>query len=237
MAQVSRRQFLVAGLGMMVAGCSQTSRLVTGRRPRPLWPQIHTPPQVNGQAITLPQHVQPSAAPPMAMGPIRTIPRSRWAKSKPIGSRLRPMRSVEHITVHHEGWTPVWFDDPGSTSERLESIRTSHLRRLGAGDIGYHLVIDRAGRVWQGRDLRYQGAHVRDHNPKNVGVMVLGNFDLQRPTDAQKTILRHVLGNLMQLYRVPLKQVFTHQELNVTSCPGKVLQSQVAVMRRSGLLA
>ncbi len=146
------------------------------------------------------------------------------------------MRAVEHITIHHEGWTPVWFDDVRSTSQRIESIRVSHLRRLHAGDIGYHLVIDRAGRVWQGRDLRYQGAHVRDHNTENLGIMVLGNFDLQRPTQAQNDALRHTVSTFMRRYRVPLRQVFTHQELNVTSCPGKVLQRHVTVLRRGGLL-
>jgi len=143
---------------------------------------------------------------------------------------------VERMTVHHEGWTPVWFDDVQSTSKRLESIRRSHLKRFQAGDIGYHFVIDRAGRVWQGRDLRYQGAHVRDHNANNIGVMVLGNFDLQRPTKAQLSTLGFTLAQLMQRYRILSKHVVTHQELNVTSCPGKSLQSQVVAMRRSGQL-
>ncbi len=147
------------------------------------------------------------------------------------------MRGVNRITIHHEGWTPVWFTDARSVSQRLESIRRSHLDRLGAGDIGYHLIIDRAGRVWQGRSMGYQGAHVRDHNAHNIGVMVMGNFDLQRPSDAQHAALHQTLVGLVRQYRIPSKHVFTHQEFNVTSCPGRSLQKHTNALRRSGKLA
>ncbi len=173
---------------------------------------------------------------PIAVGSLKPIPRASWAKGKVNINRIQAMAGVSMITVHHEGWTPVTFSDAVNTAARLDSIRKSHIERMGAGDIGYHYIIDRAGRLWQGRDVRYQGAHVREHNPHNLGIMCLGNFDEQRPTDAQYATLRKTLASLMKQYKVPVKYVYTHQELNKTECPGSVLQSHMRTLRRGGIV-
>ena len=93
-----------------------------------------------------------------------------------------------------------------------------------------------AGRLWHGRDLRYQGAHVPAHNEHNIGVMVLGNFDLQQPTRAQMVTLQDTLIRLKRIYRVPVTRLYTHQELTPTRCPGSSLQPQMVDLRRSGRL-
>lgn len=236
MHEVSRRCFIFTGLSALVAGCAETARLQGSRVldrgvGHVVSSQVSRSPQVPGspsENLLRPQ--RESAA-------IMAVPRSRWAEAQPVRSRLAAMGSVRRITIHHEGWTPVWFEDTRATARRLESIRLAHLQRMKAGDIGYHMVIDRAGRVWQGRDLSYQGAHVRDHNVGNIGVMVLGNFDLQRPTDRQIVTLRDMLTKLMQRYHIRESGVHTHQELNITACPGRVLQAGVSSLRRSGLVA
>ncbi len=189
--------------------------------------------------IALPPPVAAPRRPPVRVitSPIRAIPRENWAKGSPISGRLNPMGAYRRITVHHEGWTDVWFSDQAKTAKRLESIRRSHLDRLRAGDIGYHFIIDRAGRLWEGRSLRYQGAHVRDHNANNIGVMVLGNFTRQRPTDVQMNTLGKTLKSLMKRYRVPVGRVYTHQELTPTSCPGKSLQRSMMALRSGQYLS
>jgi len=235
--QLTRRDVIAGGLGLMVAGCTQ--QLPTHiSRPRPPWPQVKPRP-TPAEAAAVYHHppLPPAPGPqaPVAADPIAWIPRSQWAKGNPIGRRLRPMGRINKITVHHEGWTAVHFNDRTSTAERLEAIRNSHLQRLSAGDIGYHVVIDRAGRRWAGRDLRSQGAHVRGHNENNAGVMVLGNFNRQKPTRQQYAALQDVLLDLMGRYQVPARGVFTHQELGPTTCPGTTLQSHMMFLRRRGL--
>jgi hypothetical protein len=43
------------------------------------------------------------------------------------------------------------------------------------GDIGYHYIVDRSGAIWQGRRIRYQGAHARGSaNNGNIGIVLLG---------------------------------------------------------------
>lgn len=238
--KLTRREVMLAGLGLALAGCAEkTSAVFTGTRPGAPWPMDGLRPTPTGARIqTTTSSSTATAEPEKPHAPIKGIkplPRLRWAKASPITSRMNPMNGIERITVHHEGWTPVHFSDVRSTAERLETIRAAHLERMTAGDIGYHYIIDRAGRIWQGRDLRYQGAHVKDQNEHNIGVMVMGNFDVQSPTRAQYATLQTLLTYLMHEYNVPRSRVFTHQELGTTHCPGTALQKHMVELRRNGL--
>ena len=257
---VSRRKFVLMGLGAVLTGCTQTGQTTRRRagsgyggthnypyplRNRPLtamprdvnYPIVMSPiPPVPHMAPPAPPASPTTSYPPSKAATLRVIPRSTWAKGPPIGRRLNPMGSFEHITIHHEGWTRVLFSDVQSTAKRLESIRKSHLDNLHAGDIGYHYVIDRAGRLWEGRSLRYQGAHVRNHNPHNIGIMVLGNFSVQHPTDVQMATLNQTLRSLIRQYRVPIQKIHTHKELMPTSCPGNSLQRSMVVLRNGRYL-
>jgi N-acetyl-anhydromuramyl-L-alanine amidase AmpD len=112
----------------------------------------------------------------------------------------------------------------------------------GHKDIAYHYVIDPAGRVWAARDIKYLGKHVRDwkgvdNRTGNVGVMLLGNFELQRPTAAQVTATQKFVMDLQKKHRVPKQKsvagvrskevgVFMHCELSPTECPGDNMKSQ-----------
>ena len=199
-------------------------------RPRPQWPSASRP-DIDVGEIIMPTHPQPVEAALNRLG--QAIPRSAWTRSGPLVSRVQPMNRIDRITIHHEGWTPVWFSDRRSTASRLEKIRRVHTKDRGWGDIGYHYVIDRGGLVWEGRNHRYQGAHVRGYNQHNIGLMVLGNFDRQSPTRSQIQALTKTLRDLMHAHGVPISRVMTHRELNPTACPGRRLQSRVQVLRRS----
>lgn len=244
---------LLAGLGLLVTGCAEKQQRQVVDRPRTNWPTQVTRPQAStislppttpspaastSTAPTLPP--APAANPSLASTPaaiaLNAMPRSSWAAKPPIVGRINPMNNVTRITCHHEGWTPVWFSDMLSTRDRLETIRASHIQRLQAGDIGYHFIIDRAGRIWEGRPLIYQGAHVRNQNENNIGIMMLGNFDKQSPTTVQLNSLERAIAYLRKQYRVPVGRVYTHQELNPTACPGRNLQPRITSMRTNGMV-
>ncbi len=129
---------------------------------------------------------------------------------------------------------PFFTLDRESVDDHKESIRQLH-RRKGWGDIGSHFAVDRAGRVWEGRPLMYQGAHVKDHNPGNIGIVVLGNFEQQTPSEAQLHAVRGHVMVLMRTYHVPSCRVQTHQEWGApTACPGTTLQLYVKKLRLRG---
>ncbi len=168
--------------------------------------------------------------------PVIVLPRTDWTTARPDLSHIAIMNGIERVTVHHtagemetDNWEP--------TADELERIREFHTGNLPTdrqwADIAYHFVVDRAGRVWQARPLAYQGAHVKGHNEHNLGIVLLGDFEVQTPSAAQLWSLAGFIGFVRQLYRVPLDQVFTHGELGETSCPGKNLQAYMMRTRKA----
>ncbi len=139
------------------------------------------------------------------------------------------------ITVHHDGMNTYTSTDYNATASRLEQIRVAH-RARDFGDIGYHYLIDPAGRVWQGRPLEWQGAHVKATNQGNLGICMLGNYQQQSPNSMQLAALDRFVASRMRAYNIRVGNVFTHQELAPTLCPGTTLQAAMVSTRRSGAL-
>lgn len=227
---MTRRQTLLAGAGLLLTGCSAA----TGRydRPDPWTARSYTERRRPAPIRSTPAPRPATPDTPTTPGGLNALSRGQWTRNGAIASKVNPMNGVTRITVHHEGSTPVYFADARTTASRIELIRRVHTRDRGWGDIGYHYIIDRGGRVWEGRSLAYQGAHVRENNEHNLGVLMLGNFDKQSPSDAQMTTLHRTLATLTGSHRVGRHRVFTHQELVQTACPGRSLQGQMAGVRR-----
>lgn len=227
----SRRHFLVMGLGLLLAGCASTSQQRVARMPGPVWvPRQPSPRPVSPPpSVPVPPVREPVVVPSLA----GVLPRSRWAAGQPVTSRMTRMTAIGSITVHHDGMSVFRATDERSTVHRLESIRIAHRVQRGWGDIGYHYVIDRSGRVWEGRPIGWQGAHVANHNEGNIGVLLLGNFDQQSPSAQQLEALNGHLTALMRIHRVPLANVATHREWETaaTVCPGATLQAHMDSVR------
>lgn len=240
--KLTRRNAILGGLGglyYVASGCQQQV-VVGGSLPGTPYPPVATGPRKPDPGYT-PNTTTSSSQQTRGAGsgkPGDPIPREKWAAGAPLVSKINPMLPVNRITIHHEGFPkPIEFTDLPSCRDHLELVRSSHVNARGWGDIGYHYIVDRAGRVWEGRSIRYQGAHVRDNNENNVGVMLLGNFDMQQPSQAQLASLAGQIKHLRQQYRVSMNRVFTHQELNPTACPGRFLQAKVNGMRSSNAFA
>jgi hypothetical protein len=74
---------------------------------------------------------------------------------------------------------------------------------------------------------------VKDQNEHNIGVLVLGNFDVQRPTPQALATLDQFLAMQMQKHRVRLGSVYTHKEIGKSDCPGTNLQQYMVQTRGS----
>jgi tetratricopeptide (TPR) repeat protein len=137
--------------------------------------------------------------------------------------------------VHHSA-----SDDKGSTARRevatvVYNMQKYHQREKGWADIGYHYLIDRVGRIWQGRDVRFQGAHAGGvSNRGNIGIAVLGNYSRRRLNSAQWHALESLIERLCSYYHIPSSQIYTHREIQrKTECPGHELQRCVQSIRTS----
>ena len=220
----TRRGFLLLGLGLL-AGCATDSAVST--LPSPAWPSAQLPPSE-------PPLIRPAAAstPTTVKVNGQILTRAAWTRGRPIYARMDRMQPIRYITVHHDAHEG-YLTAKGDVAARLESIRLYHRDVRGWGDIGYHFAIDRAGRVWEGRPISWQGAHVSDHNEGNIGVMALGNFNEQSPSAAQVAALDRHVSYLMGKYNVPLSRVRTHREWAPTICPGNSLQAHMDEVRRN----
>jgi hypothetical protein len=236
----SRRGFLAGSLmaagSLLLVGCGSGRQVVRGT-PGVLWPDerpVATPRVPLNPPST---NVTGPAAVPTAQA-TGVLPRSAWTSTGPIVRLADPMGPITRITVHHDGMPPVTLRTQAEVARRIEQIRRAHVEGRGWADIGYHYVIDPQGRVWEGRPVRLQGAHVQDNNPGNLGILVMGNFDEQTPTASARDALDGFLAEQVRRYRVPLSRVYTHQEFKRTACPGRSLQRYMLETRsRTGRLS
>lgn len=160
------------------------------------------------------------------------IRRSNWDDSRPIFRRLALATPYSRITIHHSGTEPVVATARTAVSREISGIVHAH-RNKRFGDIAYHFVVDYAGRVWEGRSLAYAGAHVMSANQGNIGILVLGNFEKQRPSTAQLGSMRNLVDILRTTCNIRRSKVFGHRDLSPSMCPGQRLYPYVATLRQT----
>ena len=77
-------------------------------------------------------------------------------------------------------------------------------KERGYAGIGYHYVIDLDGTIEYGRNVAQAGAHCLGHNLNSIGICYIGGLRDGKPedtrTDEQKTAMRVLVDNLMQVY-------------------------------------
>lgn len=143
------------------------------------------------------------------------IPRKAWGALP----RQNP-RVIEHsyrtgVVIHHS------VTATGKSREDVYAI----LRQIDAyhreekyGGIGYNACVDYAGRIYQARGLKYQGAHVVDNNARNYGICYIGDGRDRVPAAAIAG-LRKAVGICQDRAGHKLR-ILGHQELWATACPG-----------------
>ena len=164
-------------------------------------------------------------APRAAVG---IVPRTSWAKYQIKGNKT-PMGKVKKITVHHT-------DDGRALSKMsdlqfLRAMENHHRNTRKWACIGYHYIIGRDGKIYEGRPIKYQGAHASSNNPNNVGISLIGNFNSSMPAKSQIKSLESLLYKLRKQFRVSSSSVYGHTHLGHTECPGKYLKRWIEIYR------
>ncbi len=160
------------------------------------------------------------------------VPRSAWAVEPIDLSNIDPMTRIYRLTVHHSGDEDDTSDAPVDALRHFEKI---HKHTKGWACIGYHFIIDKHGRVYEGRPLIYQGAHaVGDNNIGNIGICLIGDFDREPVPAEQRASLIVTLDRLCDRYGIEKAQIFGHREFKATDCPGRYLMPIVEQYRGIG---
>ncbi len=165
----------------------------------------------------------PMAVPPKSPTKYKLIRRQEWG-ALPTKSNSDPMKAITRITVHHTHEIPGMMER--SDSEIIKAIARYHRNTLQWADIGYHYLIGRDGRVYEGRPVVYQGAHARGiNNINNLGIAVIGDFNHELPNPVQLQALEQFLDGMKSKYRVPANRIYGHYQFVNTECPGKALKA------------
>lgn len=156
--------------------------------------------------------------------------RNVWASQSPRAWLLREGGMFDRITIHHKGGRPSVSRIQNAVAAEIDGIGAGHLQRK-FGDIAYHFIVDYAGRVWEGRSLAYEGAHVSCENDHNLGVLVLGNFQEQTPSTESIEVLAPLVSALRNRFGIKRHRLYGHRDLGSSICPGEHLYPYVIALR------
>ncbi len=219
--------FLLAAL-LGAAGCAEQSLLVQSVPPPTLnAPTISAGTPAPATATPVPANPRPTYRPPVAT--VAGIPKA-WIP----GTAARPWK---WIIIHHSA-------SPSGGAVAFDKMH----KAKGWDELGYHFVIGNGtdtadGQIEVGPRWPKQkwGAHAKTPDNKfndfGIGICLVGNFDIDRPTAAQMRSLAKLVAYLMKTYRIPSDHVLGHGDTKPTDCPGHNMS--VAAVRRmaAGILA
>jgi len=182
------------------------------------------------------------------------LPRSAWgADESRIKNPPRESSRVRFAIVHHTAGSNNYTEDQAD-----DVIRAVYAYHLGKGweDIAYNFLVDRFGRVWEGRaggiDRAVIGGHAAGFNGGSFGVSTMGNFSTIEPPQVMLDALDRLLAWKLDLHhvdpfgqteeiagggssnrfasgtRVTLPTIIGHRNTNNTSCPGDLLYDHIA---------
>ncbi|MHC4380008.1 MAG: N-acetylmuramoyl-L-alanine amidase [Planctomycetota bacterium] len=163
------------------------------------------------------------------------VRRSAWGATT-MRSNWDRMTTPFRITVHHTA-EPVSSTSLAASISEVRDVQSQHMNGRGWADIGYHFLVDRDGRVFEGRPLSSQGAHAyKSNNIGNIGICLLGNMvadptrgpeyaHAQAPTAKQMEALDRLVAEVRAHYAIPAVQVWGHQNCKDTLCPGPHLDA------------
>jgi hypothetical protein len=149
------------------------------------------------------------------------IPATAWG-SVPAASPDTRTHRIDRITLHHGG---ELIDPARSTEAYLQALQAWSRREKGWADVPYHFLIDRQGRVFEGRAIDVPGDTNTAYNPTGHAlIVVLGNFEEEQPNDAQLAAVVDTMAQLVVRYQLPLDSIASHRDYSAqTACPGKNL--------------
>ncbi len=175
-----------------------------------------------------------------------TIIKRKNNKGKNLTWPLEKNKVLKKFVVHHTAETTSKTTHP---MELMRAIYYYHTITRGWGDIGYNYVIDRQGNIYEGRagGAEIVGAHAAYYNVGTIGISLMGNFQIEKPTPQQVKILTLLLADHSNRYNIPLGRstywlgkhtpnISGHRDVakkgHGTSCPGNNLHKLLPQIRK-----
>ncbi|MDG9707927.1 peptidoglycan recognition protein family protein [Streptomyces sp. DH10] len=186
----------------------------------------------------------------------RIVTRRGWGADEGLRERgFRYTKKVKAAFVHHTASGNNYRCS--QVPSLIRSIYRYHVRSMGWRDIGYNFVIDKCGKIYEGRAggvaRPVLGAHTLGFNSNSMGIAVLGSYGAKKPSSAAvravarltawklglygvnprgKTYLKSGGSNLYRKgKKVRLNVISGHRDGFKTECPGRKLYSKLGSAR------
>ena len=172
--------------------------------------------------------------------------RAQWGADE----RIRDKSSLHYGTikagfVHHT----VNANDYSANDvpALIRGIYAYHVKSRGWSDIGYNFLVDRFGRIWEGRyggvDRAVVGAHTLGYNEVSFAMSAIGNFEIAQPPQAVLNAYAKLFAWKLSMYNIVannpkvyvknryLQAINGHRDVGQTACPGKYLYAKIPTIR------
>jgi hypothetical protein len=170
------------------------------------------------------------------------ISRSEWGCPDGQESPNWPpeYESVTHIIIHHTA-TPNSDTD---WAARVRSIWYYHALERGWGDIGYNLLIDPLGNIYEGRaggdDVI--GRHTSSFNSGTLGLAFLGTYSSSSVPSTMQSKTTELMAWECDFKKIDplgsgyknekeIPNISGHRDVNLTLCPGDSLYALLPTLR------
>lgn len=183
------------------------------------------------------------------------ITREEWNADTVDTSRLSYAKELKAICIHHTGGSNTYT--AAQSPQVVRGMFTYHTKTLGWADLGYNVVVDKYGQIFEGRagglHRNVAGAHARGFNTGSCGISVMGDYmDIPVPTAAlnaiatvaawklASTFTQDVYGtetwtvttsNVKRSGTFSMPHLFAHRDVNYTDCPGDTYYGQLPNLR------
>jgi len=184
--------------------------------------------------------------------------RKEWGADEALrGSSPSYTSTIKAGFVHHTAGTNGYAS--ADVPRILRGIYAYHTKSNGWSDVGYNFLVDRFGRIWEGRyggvDRPVLGAHTGGFNSETFGVSAIGNYDTAAAPAAMTDAIARVMAWKLSLHyrnpnatttltssgggtsrypsgrQVSINVISAHRNMGYTSCPGKNLYAKMATIR------
>ena len=180
-----------------------------------------------------PSFAGPTIAPRAAPAPVTAAP-----IAPPVAKASGPREWVP--SVPPRPWKWIVIHHSASPSGSMAVFDKEH-KAKGWDGVGYHFVIGNGTNSGDGQievtprwPIQKWGAHAKTadnrFNEYGIGICLVGNFDMERPTSAQMRSLTRLVAYLMHTYHIPANNVLGHRDTKPTECPGRYVN--IAAIRQ-----
>lgn len=160
---------------------------------------VHAPTSPSDAAITPGRMTASSALGGSAASMPTIITRAQWGADESLRNR-EPYYTgaIRAGFVHHTASTSSY--SPAQAAAQVRAIYAYHTKSLGHSDIDYNFVVDRFGRLYEGRyggmARAVLGGHTAGFNENTFAVVALGNFQAVSPSASDLAAIKVSIARL-----------------------------------------